>query len=77
MTALWPHGEGPFRDLDEKVGVEPGFVALLYDEADWSFINGLHTLFEAAYCDTGTFLPLCFRTVYFYLQKTRYKSPSV
>lgn len=48
MTAPWPQAEVSFRDLEEKVGVEAGFFARLYDEDDWSFIIKLHALFEAA-----------------------------
>lgn len=34
--------------LEERIGLRPGFVGTLYDEDDWSFIIKLHALLEAA-----------------------------
>lgn len=35
-------------DLEQNIGVAPGFVEALVNEDDWSFIIKLHALFEAA-----------------------------
>jgi hypothetical protein len=36
------------RMLEEKVGLQSGFLVKLYEEDDWSFIIKLHALMEAA-----------------------------
>jgi hypothetical protein len=48
MSPPFPVTDKGILNLEQKVGLESGFFAALYDEDDWSFVIKLHALMEAA-----------------------------